>query len=185
MHIGTAARIARSLFVTYSFQELRRSPRLPGRVEWIGIRQSRRGTIESAESAEAIIGGLVGDHYAKPVSASANRQVTLIQQEHFPVIARMLNKDQIDPALLRRNIVVSGINLQSLKKARFRIGQVELEGTGDCHPCSRMEENLGPGGYAAMAGHGGITAKVISPGHILLGDEVAFLDMVRQDESTS
>jgi MOSC domain-containing protein YiiM len=74
--------------------------------------------------------------------------------------------------LLRRNIVVSGINLQALKEQQFKIGEAVLFGTGNCPPCSRMEENLGPGGYCAMRGHGGITAYVLQPGKICLGDSV-------------
>jgi hypothetical protein len=36
-----------------------------------------------------------------------------------------------------------GINLLALKDKRIRIGDVEMEVTGLCHPCSRMEELLG------------------------------------------
>jgi MOSC domain-containing protein YiiM len=99
----------------------------------------------------------------------------LIQAEHLGVIASVLHRDSVDPALLRRNIVVSGINLLALKSAKFRIGTALLEGTGPAEPCSRMEEALGPGGYNAMRGHGGITARVLEDGWIRVGDSVTLV----------
>lgn len=78
----------------------------------------------------------------------------------------------MDPKVLRRNLAVSGINLLALKDRRFRVGEVILAGSGTCEPCSRMEENLGPGGYQAMRGHGGITARVLEGGTIHVGDIV-------------
>jgi MOSC domain-containing protein YiiM len=73
--------------------------------------------------------------------------------------------------------VVSGINVLALKQARFRLGEALLEGTGPCEPCSRMEFALGPGGYNAMRGHGGITARVLASGWIGLGDALVFLSL--------
>ena len=117
--------------------------------------------------------GLEGDHFKG--SYSSKRQVTLIQQEHLNAVSSILGKKRIDPKLTRRNIVVSGINLLSLKHHQFRIGDVTLETTGICAPCSRMEENLGAGGYNAMRGHGGITATVIEEGKIKLGDTIELI----------
>ena len=61
--------------------------------------------------------GLEGDHFKK--SSAGKRQVTLIQQEHLDVVARILGKTDIVSELLRRNIVVSGINLLALKHQQF------------------------------------------------------------------
>ena len=101
--------------------------------------------------------------------------MTLIQQEDLDVVAGILGRMEIDPKLTRRNLVISGINLLSLKQQQFRIGDVVLETTGICALCSLMEENLGPGGYNTMRGHGGITAAVIQEGEVKLGDSVELL----------
>jgi MOSC domain-containing protein YiiM len=142
-----------------------------GRLEWIGLRPAPRAPVQAVESVCAEAGrGLIGDRYA--ASPGTKRQVTLIQAEHLPVIARLTGHAAIPPAWLRRNLVVSGINLLALADRPFRVGDVLLEGTGLCQPCSRMEEVLGTGGYNAMRGHGGITARVVGSGELHVGDRV-------------
>jgi MOSC domain-containing protein YiiM len=121
------------------------------------------------ERVEITATGLAGDRYA---GRSGKRAVTLLQHEHLPVIAELAGVEAVDPVLLRRNLVVAGINLLALRGRRFRIGTALLEGTGPCAPCSRMEETFGPGGYNAVRGHGGLTARVLEPGVIALGDRV-------------
>ena len=155
-------------------KNLLRSIPQKGKVEWIGIRSKKKGELSVVESINVEKEtGLEGDHFKG--SSSGKRQVTLIQQEHLNVVSSILGKKRIDPKLARRNIVVSGINLLSLKYHQFRIGDVILETTGICAPCSRMEENLGAGGYNAMRGHGGITATVIEEGKIKLGDSIELI----------
>ena len=145
-----------------------------GKVEWIGIRSKKKEELSVVESVKVEKEtGLEGDHFKE--STSGKRQVTLIQQEHLNVVSSILGKKRIDPKLTRRNVVVSGINLLSLKNHQFRIGDVILETTGICAPCNRMEKNLGAGGYNAMRGHGGITAIVIEGGEIKLGDTLVLI----------
>lgn len=103
--------------------------------------------------------GLLGDRY---VGRSGNRHVTLLQAEHLPVIASCAGLETVMPELLRRNLLVRGINLLALRSKVIVIGDVELEVTGLCHTCSRMEETLGAGGYNAVRGHGGVTACVLT-----------------------
>jgi MOSC domain-containing protein YiiM len=145
-----------------------------GKVVWIGIRSQSRQPMQVVEETYANIGGLTNDRYNKG-NADSKRQVTIIQHEHLQAAASFLGRDTIDPSLTRRNIVVKGINLNALKGKQFKIGEAVLETTGLCFPCSRMEENLGKGGYNAMRGHGGITCKVIQVGKIRVGDEVITL----------
>ena len=139
-----------------------------GRLVWIGVRPARRAPLLAPDAVGIGPAGLDGDRRARP----GKRAVTLIQAEHLPVIAALAGLDAVAPETLRRNLVVAGINLLGLRGRRFRVGDAVLEGTGLCAPCSRMEEALGPGGYAAVRGHGGVTAQVVSAGRAALGDPV-------------
>ena len=151
-----------------------------GKLEWIGLRPARRAAMQVVSSVRAEAGrGLMGDRYAE--SPGSKRQVTLIQAEHLPVIATLTGHTAIPPEWLRRNLVVSGVNLLALKDRQFRIGAALLEGTGLCHPCSHMEAVLGPGGYNAMRGHGGITARVLESGELHVGDALVHVTPVSQE----
>ena len=141
-----------------------------GKVEWIGLRPARDEAMIATGTVEAIAGaGLVGDRYK---SGSGKRGITLIQAEHLPVIAALAGREHVAPDTLRRNLVVSGIPLVALKGRRFRVGGLVLEGTESCDPCSRMEDALGPGGYNAMRGMGGLCARILEGGTIRVGDAV-------------
>lgn len=143
-----------------------------GYVEWIGVRPGKRQPLQIIDNVRVLDAGLEGDHYS---GSSGRRGVTLIQAEHIEAVASMLHRDHIMPEMLRRNIVVRGINLLALKDKEFSIGTARLRTTGLCHPCSRMEEVLGEGGYNAMRGHGGINACVIQTGSIAVGDQLIAL----------
>ena len=147
-----------------------------GTLEWISQRPARREPLVSVPQAELKTDShLVGDH-ARP-KADGKRQITLIQHEHLTAVAGYLGlAAPLDPGRLRRNLVVSGLNLLALKNRQIRIGdEVVLDITGECHPCSRMEEELGAGGYNAMRGHGGLTAHIAQGGRIRVGDVVRVL----------
>ncbi|CAN5862451.1 MOSC domain-containing protein [soil metagenome] len=146
-----------------------------GRLEWIGLRSARRGPVVSVAETVAIPGiGLTGDRRAdgRAPDLQSVRQVTLVQAEHLPVIAAFVGLARLEPEPLRRNLLVSGVNLLALKDRSFWIGEVLFSYSGPCHPCSRMEETLGPGGYNALRGHGGITARVVRGGTLHVGDAV-------------
>ncbi len=148
-----------------------------GRVEMIQVRPAKGAPVESLAAVKATVaGGLDGER--TDGGKTRKRQVTLIQQEHLSAVAGILGREQLDPALTRRNLVVAGINLRALLHARFQIGEAVFEGTVECPPCSLMERNLGPGGYNAMLGHGGLCAQVVQDGLIRVGDPVRWLELV-------
>ena len=154
-----------------------------GRLEAIVVRPARRAPAIQIEQTFAIADiGLRDDRrgieYDSSISKISNRQVTLIQAEHIEVVAKLMHLPDLQATTLRRNLVVSGINLLAIKplfahhKHYLHIGEVVLEVTGICAPCSRMEELLGEGGYNAMRGHGGINAKIVSGGVLKVGNAV-------------
>ncbi|HEY8878764.1 MAG TPA: MOSC domain-containing protein [Roseateles sp.] len=147
---------------------------IQGRVEAIVVRGAPRDRARLVQHTTALAGiGLADDRLGQRGEAElSTRQVTLIQLEHLPLIAAFARSGPIDPVDLRRNLVISGINLLTLKNAKVRVGEALIEIVGPCAPCSRMEEVIGPGGYAAMRGHGGMTARILEGGAIRVGDAV-------------
>lgn len=143
----------------------------PGQLTWIGLRLQRTEPMQVVSEAQLIEDRGLDSDYSS-LRAGSKRQVSLIQAEHLPVIAALSGNPQVLPELLRRNLVIEGINVLSLRAREFRIGVCVLRGTGTCEPCSKMELALGAGGYNAMRGHGGIVAKVLQGGPIRLGDVV-------------
>jgi MOSC domain-containing protein YiiM len=157
-----------------TIRDLLKPPHIVGRIEAIVVRGDPRLPARLVPATTALAGiGLADDRLGQRGEAElSTRQVTLIQHEHLAVIAALAGVQGVDVLALRRNLVVSRINLVALKNARVRVGGALLEIVGPCQPCSRMEEAIGPGGYAAMRGHGGMTARVLEGGEIGIGSAV-------------
>lgn len=138
-----------------------------GKIEEILLRPDRRAPCVSVERAHLGPAGLDGDH-----ARAGKRALTLIQAEHLPVVASLLGQPAITASDLRRNLVISGINILGLRHQTVRLGTAEILVHGPCPPCSRMEETLGAGGYSALRGHGGVYCEVLTAGNIGVGDPV-------------
>lgn len=161
-----------------------------GRIQAIVLRPAARAPAQLASQAQAVPGrGLLGDRRAQRTrsdEAGRRRELTLFQFEHLPVLGQWCGMPSVDVTRLRRNLVVSGLNLVSMRfpfpNARlvWRIGdEACIELTGSCDPCSHMERELGSGGYNAMRGHGGMTALIVQGVWIRVGDRVV-LDRIEK-----
>lgn len=166
-----------------TIQELSRRFAGIGRLEAILLRPARGATMQSVMEAEAVLGrGLLGDRFATRIREREDlrrREITLVQAEHLPIIAAWTDGLVVTPERLRRNLLISGLNLVAMRSLFpgqplvWWIGEeVSVEMTGPCDPCSRMEAELGPGGYNAMRGHGGMTARLVTGGRIRVGDAI-------------
>jgi MOSC domain-containing protein YiiM len=186
--------MARSSATAPDLRTLTRQFPRAGRIDAIYLRPQRGVASLQVDAVEALAGrGLAGDRTALRASAAAEghkRQVTLIQAEHLASIGAWLGGVSVDAADLRRNLVVSGLNLLSARSPwageplQVHLGEsVVIEITGPCDPCSKMEATLGPGGYNAMRGHGGVTARVRRGGMLRVGDAV-WVDTTAVDLAT-
>jgi len=117
--------------------------------------------------------GIHGDFRGSLKPGRNKRQVTVMAAEGWRDALREL--DAAIPWEQRRvNLLVEGLALEGAGDARivFDSGLV-LEITGECDPCSRMEE-VAPGLKAVLLPHwrGGVTTKVIQSGPVRVGDKV-------------
>ncbi len=99
------------------------------------------------------------------------RQITLIEEEALQEAARLLGHPVREGAS-RRQIVIRGVDLNTLIGSHLRLGDVVLSVEKYCAPCHRMEEELGPGGKAALRWKAGVCCSVKNGGRVKVGDAV-------------
>lgn len=175
-----------------TLRDLTRQFASQGRIETIILRSTRGEPAMLVDEARAEPGrGLIGDRRANAVRSgkqSTKRELTLFQAEHLPLVANWCGIAELQPSRLRRNLVVSGLNLIAMRSPfadvvlEWLVGdEVIIQITGPCNPCSKMAAELGLGSYNALRGHGGMTARIVAGGLVRVGDIVG-LNAIRQLE---
>jgi len=159
---------------------LGREPVGTGRVEAIGIAATAEEPMRSVERARAIPGrGLEGDRHADGAGTfskpgSSGHDLTLIEAEAIAELGA--HGVELEPLAARRNLVVSGIDLDALIGRRFRVGSVECVGARRCEPCAHLERLTAPGVLRGLVHRGGLRADLLSGGAIAVGDEIVAAD---------
>ncbi len=94
--------------------------------------------------------------------------LTFVSEELMKEVCNELDLSY-KPQLFRRNIVISGMNLNQLIGKTFTIDDVEFKGLEHCAPCTWMNAVMKKGAYALMSGRGGLRVKVTKKGTLKLG----------------
>lgn len=120
--------------------------------------------IKELTEVECVAGrGLRGDRFFD-YKKDYKGQVTLFAQEVFDELRRALPAPNAHPAALRRNLLVSGADLNGLIGSSFEIQGVRLEATEECRPCYWMDEAIAPGAFEWLKGRGGLRCRILSDG---------------------
>ena len=126
------------------------------------------------EEVKCVAGsGLSGDRFFdfKP---DYKGQVTFFSLEVHERLQREFDKEY-DPSTYRRNLIVSGVDLNELIGEEFEFGGIRFLGTTEAAPCYWMDHAIGHGLEEAMRGNGGLRAKILTDG--LLRRETAGVEV--------
>ncbi len=91
-------------------------------------------------------------------------QITFFSAEVFGEICGKFGVPGKSPGVARRNVITSGVDLNSLIGKTFEVQGVAFEGTGECSPCYWMNAAIAPGAEMALQGHGGLRARILTSG---------------------
>lgn len=97
-------------------------------------------------------------------------QITFFSVEVFEKLAARFGLANKSAGDLRRNVIVSDINLNDLIGEEFSIQGLRLRGTAHCRPCYWMNHALAPGAEEFLHGNGGLRAQILSDGVMAVGD---------------
>lgn len=139
------------------------------RVEALWTKRAHRGVMDPAEQITLAAGQGIADdaNYGR-----SKRQVTVIEQEVFDRIREEL--PEVEPAMRRANVMVSGIRLQETRDSILTLGDVRIHIRGETRPCERMDEQV-PGLTNALdpEWRGGVYGVVLDDGEIRVGDDAS------------
>ena len=91
-------------------------------------------------------------------------QVTFFSGEVHERLCEQMQVAHRDASVFRRNIIVRGADLNALIGCEFEVQGVRFAGTQECSPCRWMNHAFTEGAEAALRGHGGLRARILTDG---------------------
>jgi len=120
-------------------------------------------------SVDCVAGRGIRDDRFLDYKKNYKGQITFFALEVFEDLCRALNIPNPSPALLRRNVITRGIDLNSLIGQEFEVQGVRFYGTGECRPCYWMNRAIAPGAEDFLKGCGGLRAEILTDGVLRRG----------------
>ena len=93
-------------------------------------------------------------------------QITFFALEVFAEVCRQLGVSGKCPGVTRRNVMTTGVDLNSLIGEEFVVQGIQFFGAEECRPCYWMDQALGPGAEAALKNCGGLRARILTSGRL-------------------
>jgi MOSC domain-containing protein YiiM len=145
----------------------------PGEVVSIHFVREDGGRATKVDSIEVRTDfGIVGDYRS---GGNPRRQLTLIEDEALSEAATILGR-AVPEGGSRRQVVIRGLDLNTLIGHQIRIGDIVLAVERYCAPCQRMNGELGQGGRDALRWKAGVTCQVVRGGTLQVGEKVMLHD---------
>ncbi len=124
--------------------------------------------ILSVDKIECVEGkGIKGDRFFE-YKEDYKGQITFFDVAVWKKLERVIDK-KIEPTAFRRNVLVSGQDLNDLIGKTFCLDGIEFEGAEECRPCYWMDEACAPGAEDALKGNGGLRARILTNGTLSKG----------------
>ncbi len=96
-------------------------------------------------------------------------QITFFADEAYQSVCEQLQVRGIAPSVFRRNVVTRGLDLAGLIGRQFELHGVRFAGVESCKPCHWMDQAFALGAEAALAGQGGLRARILTDGVLQVG----------------
>jgi MOSC domain-containing protein YiiM len=96
-------------------------------------------------------------------------QITFFSREVYDALCAQFQVWDRPPSVFRRNVIISGADLNALIGKEFEIQGIRFLGAAECSPCYWMDKAFHPGTEDALKGRGGLRARILSSGVLRSG----------------
>lgn len=130
---------------------------------------------EHRQEVELVPGqGIAGDRFASGVPGN-KKQITFFELETLDALEAHIGRP-LDPAQVRRNVFLRGVELNRLVGKRFRLVPysaplevAEFHGVERCNPCFWMDTAVAPGAETFLTDRGGLRARILTGARLRVG----------------